>query len=72
MKKISSVYALIACLLMLASCSGQGKKENAGTSADSTKSDSLTAKYVCPMDSDVVSDHPDTCPKCGMDLEKVK
>lgn len=27
------------------------------------------AKYFCPMDSDVVSDKPGSCPKCGMALE---
>ncbi len=27
------------------------------------------AKYICPMDPEVVSDHPAACPKCGMALE---
>ena len=27
------------------------------------------AKYVCPMDPEVVQDHPGACPKCGMMLE---
>ena len=27
------------------------------------------AKYICPMDADVVSDKPGACPKCGMALE---
>jgi Cu+-exporting ATPase len=27
------------------------------------------AEYFCPMDPDVVSDHPGSCPKCGMALE---
>jgi P-type Cu+ transporter len=26
-------------------------------------------EYICPMDPDVVSDHPGACPKCGMALE---
>jgi Cu+-exporting ATPase len=26
-------------------------------------------EYVCPMDPEVVSDHPGSCPKCGMALE---
>jgi P-type Cu+ transporter len=27
------------------------------------------AKYVCPMDPEVIQDHPGPCPKCGMMLE---
>jgi len=27
-------------------------------------------EYYCPMDADVVSAKPGTCPKCGMDLEE--
>jgi hypothetical protein len=30
------------------------------------------AVYTCPMHSDVVSDKPGKCPKCGMDLVLVK
>jgi Cu+-exporting ATPase len=26
-------------------------------------------EYICPMDPDVVSDHPGACPRCGMALE---
>ncbi len=26
-------------------------------------------EYICPMDPEVVSDHPGSCPKCGMALE---
>lgn len=36
--------------------------------ADSTKME----KYVCPMHSDVVSNQPGKCQKCGMDLSKAK
>ena len=27
-------------------------------------------EYFCPMDPEVVSDHPGACPKCGMALER--
>ncbi|MBI5710213.1 MAG: hypothetical protein HZC42_07920 [Candidatus Eisenbacteria bacterium] len=30
------------------------------------------ALYRCPMHPEVTSDKPGTCPKCGMDLERVK
>ena len=29
----------------------------------------LTARYICPMDPEVSSDKPGSCPKCGMALE---
>jgi hypothetical protein len=28
--------------------------------------------FVCPMDADVTSDKPGTCPKCGMTLVEKK
>lgn len=30
----------------------------------------VAAVYTCPMHSDVKSDKPGSCPKCGMDLVK--
>lgn len=30
---------------------------------------STKVEYICPMDPEVVSDHPGACPKCGMALE---
>ena len=32
----------------------------------------VTVQYTCPMDKDVFTDKPGKCPKCGMDLVKVK
>ena len=29
-------------------------------------------QYTCPMHSEVISDKPGNCPKCGMNLEKKK
>ncbi len=28
--------------------------------------------YTCPMDPDVITDKPGTCPKCGMTLVSAK
>ena len=28
-----------------------------------------SARYICPMDPEILMDHADTCPKCGMALE---
>ncbi len=34
-----------------------------------TSSAGTKIEYVCPMDPEIVSDHPGSCPKCGMALE---
>jgi len=38
---------------------------------DSLDQDKDGNLYQCQMDYDVISDKPGTCPKCGMQLEKV-
>ncbi len=37
--------------------------------ASNLSSGTSAGKYICPMHPEVVSDHPDSCPKCGMALE---
>lgn len=32
----------------------------------------IDSMYTCPMHTDVKSDKPGTCPKCGMDLKKME
>ena len=38
-------------------------------SAESARPQEMAAEYTCPMHPEVVSDHPSSCPKCGMALE---
>jgi rubrerythrin len=48
-------------------------ENNAGQSKPVETTSQKTAEkaiYFCPMDNDVVSDKPEKCPKCGMDLIK--
>ena len=40
------------------------------TSAPASQPTTQKATYVCPMHSDVTSDKPGKCSKCGMDLVK--
>ena len=47
-----------------------GGMNHAVATAPSTEPSTQKAVYVCPMHSDVVSDKPGKCPKCGMDLVK--
>jgi hypothetical protein len=60
------VMMAIAGVVAIASCRKSSQKSEA------VKESAPTAKviYTCPMDTDVVSDHPGKCPKCGMDLVK--
>lgn len=34
------------------------------------KADKVKIQYTCPMDTDVLSNKPGKCPKCGMTLVK--
>jgi hypothetical protein len=64
--KTMFVMMVIAGVVAIASCSKSTHK------SEPVKKSTTTAKviYTCPMDTDVVSDHPGKCPKCGMDLVK--
>jgi len=44
----------------------------AGITSCGTHKTKAEACYVCPMDTNVHSDTPGKCPKCGMDLELKK
>lgn len=44
----------------------EGMKGMEGMGSEKTEAPT----YVCPMHPEVHSDHPGTCPKCGMTLEK--
>lgn len=45
------------------SCCGQPSTMNIDDSSSGSR------MYTCPMDADVIQDHPGSCPKCGMALE---
>ena len=72
-RKISSII-IVAVLIVIAgfyytSTGFAGSVSNTASKislTDSTKKD----VYVCPMHSDITSDKPGTCSKCGMDLVK--
>jgi Cu(I)/Ag(I) efflux system membrane fusion protein len=67
MKKLVIILPVLF-ILVFTSCNNSSKTTTESkTAVDTTKTSNA---YICPMDSDVVSDKPGVCPKCGMDLEK--
>ncbi len=78
MKKIvvSAALAVIVSTGFIACNNSSTKKEDANTSQqfnlDTTKLKTDEAFYQCEMHPEVLSDQPGSCPKCGMDLEKIK
>lgn len=51
----------------------QAQHQHEGNSDKTNLQQSATVqKYTCPMHSEVVSDKPGKCPKCGMELVPMK
>ena len=79
MKKII-ILSVVAVALVMGGCNNESTSNTKNESSDSTKMQMLdTTKlakgavfYQCPMHPEVTSDKAGTCPKCGMDLEKVE
>ena len=66
-----AILALSIPLFAGDACCGGG--DSAPQPTPSAKQNAEQAqKYTCPIHSDVVSDKPDKCPKCGMTLVPVK
>ena len=60
------IYTLIIAAFI--SCKGNENKQQTGSS-DTTKTNTVSSEYTCPMHPEVKSDKPGQCPNCGMDLE---
>lgn len=68
--------ALLGVVLLACSESTPGEGRN-GDALDTTgvqnaEPAAQQAVYACPMHPEVTGNRGDTCPKCGMDLEKVE
>ena len=87
MKKVI-ILSAATLTLMLGACISSSTKNEPTNLSDSTATQSVnttqtfsldTTKlksgdifYQCEMNPEVISDKSGTCPKCGMDLEKIK
>lgn len=71
--KASAVFAVTAFLLFWAApaCSQHMHHEMAKKKSAADSSGAATEVYRCSMHSDVVSDKPGKCSKCGMKLERI-
>lgn len=66
-------WALAALLVVNFSVMGYlVSKNHSSTSKTEEKSNQKREVYSCPMHPSVTSDHPDKCPICQMDLQKVE
>lgn len=78
--KIKIILSAIALVITGISCNTSTTGSEKTAAADSTQFHALdTTKlakgatfYQCEMNPEVTSDKPGTCPKCGMDLEKIE
>jgi hypothetical protein len=59
------VVAIAFFSFQIASAQQTVEKQNTTIVSDTTK-----INYTCPMHSEIVSNKPGTCPKCGMELVK--
>jgi len=64
--------SIILVVSIMVFCSFQNSfAQNSFEKQDTTLTrDSTKIIYTCPMHSEIISDKPGTCPKCGMELVK--
>jgi len=53
------------------SCCSHGGKHEKTVVVPRTVTAALPGQYTCPMDPEIITDRPGSCPKCGMALEKI-
>jgi uncharacterized protein YcfL len=72
MKKLALLS--FAIVLIISACNNSSTSSSNSTQTfnlDTTKLKNGESFYQCEMNPEVISDKPGSCPKCGMDLEKI-
>lgn len=69
--KTRSIFLIVATIIF---CSFQNTfAQQTSEKQDTTLVvDSIKIIYTCPMHSEIISDKPGNCPKCGMELVKLE
>jgi hypothetical protein len=63
---------LVISFVLLGATSLISCGSNSGKEKQSEKKEIASVQYTCPMHSEVISDKPGDCPKCGMALVEKK
>ncbi|OGS20573.1 MAG: hypothetical protein A2252_09955 [Elusimicrobia bacterium RIFOXYA2_FULL_39_19] len=69
---VSAGLFLYGCNRTTAHCPMMGMTEPEPAVSIDNKTENKKVSYVCPMHSDVTSDNPGKCSKCGMSLVQKK
>jgi hypothetical protein len=69
--KIKSIILVVFTIIF---CSVQNifAQNTSGKQDTTLRKDTEKIIYTCPMHSEIISDKPGTCPRCGMELVKVE
>ena len=70
----SIILSIAALALIFEACnnSSNSKEQSTSQAFDTTNLITSDLYYQCEMDTEVISNKPGACPKCGMDLMKVE
>ncbi len=66
----SFLWLLVVSFVFVSCSQKEDEREHTTTDKAVSAEPARASSYTCPMHSDVVSNEPGTCPKCGMNLEQ--
>jgi hypothetical protein len=73
MKKVI-IASMLAAATIFAACNNNSDNKNNSSATSNTDTSKIESavKYTCTMHPEVISDTPGHCPKCGMEMVRVK
>lgn len=70
--KVKKIIAVLAIVVVGLTTMNAQEMDHSKMKKNTTEMNEMKAMYTCPMHADVKSDKPGECPKCGMELKKMK